>query len=182
MKADILVTMISIDFAKISALVQQATDQDNGGAAGIVFQAVDRDGKILASAASGVRSIATNEPVDSDTTFWIASCTKLVTSIALMQLVERGEADLDDPDLVEKVLPEIGALKVLEDGVEKAQEGRVTLRMLLTHTAGFSYTFFWEEYWKSIGEEESRDEFQGDVEHFKQPLKFQPGKSRAYSV
>jgi CubicO group peptidase (beta-lactamase class C family) len=174
--------MASINSAKIIALVEKATNQNEGGAAGIAFQAVDKTGKVLASTASGVKSIATSEPVSLDTLFWIASCSKLTTSIALMQLVERGEADLDDAELVARVLPELAAAKVLENGVEREQEGRITLRMLLTHTAGLSYTFLWEEYWKSIGKEEGRDEFQGKADAFIQPLKYQPGKGREYAV
>lgn len=66
---------------------------------------------------------------------WLASCTKLVTGIACMQLVEQGNLKLDDSDQVEKICPELAAVKVLhEDGSLVDKKSRITLRMLLTHT------------------------------------------------
>lgn len=63
-------------------------------------------------------------PMRPDTVFDLASVTKLVTSIAVMQLVERGRIDLDQP--VARYLPEFGA----------AGKEQVTVRQLLTHTSG----------------------------------------------
>ena len=80
--------------------------------------------------------------------------TKLVTSVSMsqkwglnrrqvsaLQLVERGLMALDDATDIEKYLPELGQLKVLkgydgEEPVFEEQEAKITLRMLLTHTAG----------------------------------------------
>lgn len=77
-----------------------------------------------------------------DTAFWIASCTKMVTSIALVQLVEQGTADLDGADQLEEVLPELKDIKILEHTMEngerklkeKEKQKRIALRMLQTHT------------------------------------------------
>ena len=72
----------------------------------------------------------------------IASCTKIVATIAVLQLVEQGNIPLDDADFVKKLAPEIGAKKVYADGVNGVdQQSSVTMRMLLSHTAGFAYTF-----------------------------------------
>lgn len=72
---------------------------------------------------------------DDDKIHWLASCTKLVTGIACMQLVEQGNLRLDDSDQVETFCPELAAVKVLrEDGSLVKKENRITLRMLLTHT------------------------------------------------
>lgn len=113
------------------------------GSPGLVFHAVDKSGETIASHASGNLGVDSKEPMDKDeTVFWIASCTKLVTAIAVLQLVEQGKASLDDADLVKKVLPEIAEKKVYADGINGvAQEKDVTLRMLLAHTAGFAYAF-----------------------------------------
>jgi CubicO group peptidase (beta-lactamase class C family) len=45
-----------------------------------------------------------------DSVFWIASCTKMITGIACMQLVEQGKLSLDDGDQVEKIAPVSGPL------------------------------------------------------------------------
>ncbi|RFU33288.1 hypothetical protein B7463_g3052, partial [Scytalidium lignicola] len=165
-----------VDPVKIINLVNQATDTSYGGVPGIVFECIDRTGKVLATATSGVRSLDDSQPMSLDTTFWIASCTKLITSIACMQLVERGTVHLDDPHLIDKFLPEVAAATVLNRTEEKRREGVITLRMLLTHTSGYSYTFLWEDWWNRIGRDKNRDEFQGSFEAFKQSLKFQPDK------
>jgi CubicO group peptidase (beta-lactamase class C family) len=67
--------------------------------------------------------------------YWLASCTKLVTSIACMQLVEGSILRLDDADQLEGLCPELADLKVVqEDGSLVPARSRITLRMLLTHT------------------------------------------------
>src|SRR5438067_486430 len=79
----------------------------------------------------------------SDTVFWIASMSKAITSTAAMQLVERGKLSLDRP--IAEILPELASPQVL-DGFDAAGEPRlrpakrrITLRHLITHTAGFTY-------------------------------------------
>ncbi|CAO2657568.1 Nn.00g036940.m01.CDS01 [Neocucurbitaria sp. VM-36] len=113
------------------------------GSPGLVFSAVDKLGNILVNHASGTVGLDSKEPMDKEkTTFWIASCTKLVTVIAVLQLVEQGKIPLDDTDFVKKVTPEIKEKKVYADGINGAdQEKDVTVRMLLAHTAGFAYSF-----------------------------------------
>lgn len=70
-----------------------------------------------------------------DDIYWLASCTKLVTSIACMQLVESSILHLDDADQLEGLCPELVDLKVVqEDGSLEPARSRITLRMLLTHT------------------------------------------------
>lgn len=70
-----------------------------------------------------------------DTVFWIASCTKLVGAIALMQLVEQGKADLDSADQLEKYVPEMKSVQILEGGKFREKKNRITLRMLMTHVS-----------------------------------------------
>lgn len=70
-----------------------------------------------------------------DDIHWLASCTKLVTGIACMQLVEQGKLGFDDSDQVEQLCPELAGVKILqEDGSLVDPRSRITLRMLLTHT------------------------------------------------
>src|SRR5262245_48067314 len=109
---------------------------------GIVATAATGAG-VLYEGAFGRREIGKDAPMTPDTVVWIASMTKAITGTAAMQLVERGTLALDDP--AAKTVPELGAVKVLE-GFDAAGQPRlrapkrpVTLRHLLTHTAGFSY-------------------------------------------
>lgn len=104
----------------------------------------NRHGDDLFTYSSGVRNVDKDEPMTTEVIFWIASCTKLITAIACMQLVEQNKLTLDDPDLVSKSLPELTKLGILSNGkVEKDESsvvqagGNITVRMLLTHTCTF---------------------------------------------
>jgi CubicO group peptidase (beta-lactamase class C family) len=100
------------------------------------------DSKTLYAGAFGSRD-GSGVPVRVDSIFAIASMTKAVTTVAALQLVEQGKADLDEP--VAAHLPELANLDVLEqfDSTGKPKLGRVkkpvTLRHLLTHTSGLCY-------------------------------------------
>lgn len=61
-----------------------------------LFFAADRKGHTLAHASAGVRKLGESAKLEKDDFFWIASCTKLVTAIACLQLVEQGKLKLDD--------------------------------------------------------------------------------------
>jgi CubicO group peptidase (beta-lactamase class C family) len=101
------------------------------------------DTDILYEGAFGHRELGKDTPMALDTVVWIASMTKAVTATAAMQLVEQGKLSLDRP--AREVVPELGHAKVLE-GFDAAGGPRlraparpITLRHLLTHTAGFAY-------------------------------------------
>lgn len=96
-------------------------------------------------AAYGARSVAAPAPMTPDTVFWIASFTKLVTTIAALQLVEAGALSLDQT--VASILPDFADLPILE-GYDDTGKPRLreatdapTVRHLLTHTSGLGYTF-----------------------------------------
>ena len=78
-----------------------------------------------------------------DTVFRIASMIKLITSVAALQLVEQGKLSLDAP--VPDIDPALGSPQVLDGfdakGIPQLRPAKrpVSLRHLLTHTAGFSY-------------------------------------------
>jgi methyl acetate hydrolase len=112
---------------------------------GVVALITDRE-RVLYQGAFGVADVATGRPLTANALFRIASMTKPVTSVALMQLFEQGRIGLDDP--AEKYLPELGGLKVFEsfDAATGAYRLRPasrspTVRQLLTHTSGFGYAF-----------------------------------------
>src|SRR5438309_649071 len=83
-----------------------------------------------------------------DAIFAIASMTKPVTSVAVMQLVEAGKVKLDEPAAT--YLPELGTVQVLEGAGLRAPKTPVTVRQLLTHTAGFGYEFLSKELFEYV--------------------------------
>lgn len=82
-----------------------AVTADSTGAPGLVFAAVNKNGEIIFEHASGKVGVGKDEDMSMDSIFWIASCTKMITGIAALQLVEQGKLALDDVDLVEKLAP-----------------------------------------------------------------------------
>jgi len=126
--------------AKIDSMLRQATDA--GDVPGVVAMATDRNGTTY-EGAFGKRVLGQPAPMTVDTVVWIASMTKALAAAGVMQLVEQGKLDLDAP--AAKVVPDIGKAEVLE-GFDAGGQPRtrkpkrdITLRHLLTHTAGFSY-------------------------------------------
>ena len=164
-----------------SAMDQVTSDPD--GAPGIAFAAVNKEGDIIFENASGKVGVGREEPMTMETIFWIASCTKMITGIACMQLVEQGKLQLDDVASVEKLCPELKTVKVLNDKgeLEEKKQG-ITLRMLLSHTAGFGYSFFNPKLLKHYGAL-GLDEFSGaSFDFLSQPLVNQPGERWEYGI
>lgn len=120
----------------VQATLDGVTSNPETGVAGLVFAAINKDGDILTANASGNRGLDTKEPMTLETTFWIASCTKMIATIAVMQLVEQGKLDLDDHKQLYKLCPELEKVKVLtDDGKLEDKEAEITLRMLLSHVS-----------------------------------------------
>jgi CubicO group peptidase (beta-lactamase class C family) len=99
--------------------------------------------EVIYQGAYGKRDLSKDDAMTVDSVFWIASMTKAITSAAGMQLVEQGKLSLDAP--IGKVLPDLAAPQVLEGfdakGEPKLRPAKkpITLRHLMTHTAGFAY-------------------------------------------
>jgi methyl acetate hydrolase len=93
--------------------------------------------------AFGKRDLSKDDAMTTDSVFWIASMTKAITAAGAMQLVEQGRLALEAP--IGNVLPDLAAPQVLEgfdaQGEPKLRPARnpITLRHLMTHTAGFCY-------------------------------------------
>jgi CubicO group peptidase (beta-lactamase class C family) len=109
---------------------------------GIVAVAVTDKGPLY-EGAFGTRELGKHAPMALDTVVWIASMTKAITATAAMQLVEKGKLSLDRP--AADVVPDLAKARVLEgfDGAGqprlRAPKRPITLKHLLTHTAGFAY-------------------------------------------
>jgi methyl acetate hydrolase len=118
---------------------------DAGVAAGVVALAAN-DNDVIYEGAFGKREVGKDAAMTLDSVAWIASMTKAVTSAAAMQLVEQGRLGLDEP-LGQRV-SELASVQVLEGfdaaGAPRLRPPRrpITLRHLLTHTAGFTYDFW----------------------------------------
>ena len=130
-----------MDADRIDGLLEDAVK--DGALPGVVAVAGDRDG-LLYEGAFGRLSIDGDVPVRPDTMMRIASMTKAITSVAALQLLERGSLELEQP--VADVLPAFGELEVLEgfDGEVsrlRAPARQATIRNLLTHTSGLGYWF-----------------------------------------
>jgi CubicO group peptidase (beta-lactamase class C family) len=121
-----------------------------------------------------------------DTVVWIASMTKALTATAAMQLVEKGKLSLDQP--AREVVPEVGAARVIDGfdaaGKPKLREPRrpITLRHLLTHTAGYSY-----EIWSpTIAQYQTATDTPGITtctnKALTTPLLFEPGDRWEYGI
>ena len=96
---------------------------------------VARHGKVVLFDAYGVQDLATKVPVARDTIFRIASMTKPIVGVAMMMLWEQGKWSLDDP--VARHIPEFAGLKVATANGEVPQTRPMTMRQLMSHTAGF---------------------------------------------
>ena len=128
------------DHQGIDRVLSEAVE--SGAIPGVVAAAGTRDGTIY-EGAFGRRAIDKPDAMTTDTVFWIASMTKAVVSAAAMQMVDRGKVTLEQD--LGAILPELANRQVLEgwDGPAKPRlrpaRAPITLRHLLTHTAGFSY-------------------------------------------
>lgn len=114
----------------------------SGDVPGVLAVVVD-DRQTLYEGAFGRRSLGDDQAMSLDTVIWYASMTKALVGAAAMQLIEQGRAGLDDP--AARYLPELESPQVLEGfdavGTPRLRPATrpITVRHLLTHTAGFGY-------------------------------------------
>jgi CubicO group peptidase (beta-lactamase class C family) len=157
----------------------------SGALHGVVAMAADDSG-IIYQGAHGLREAGAAVPMSMDTTFRLHSMTKAVAGVAAMQLVEQGKLALDAP--LAPLLPRLANKQVLEamtaDGqpVLRPARGDITLRHLLTHTAGFGYDTWnplLKAYFKATG---APAPFSGKHGLLDAPLTFDPGTRWQYSI
>ena len=168
---------------QIDGVLRQAVDARE--VPGVVALAATDKG-LLYEGAFGARALDQGPAMTLDSLFRIASMTKAITSVAAMQLVEQGKFKLDEP--VPNIDPALGSPQVLEGfdagGAPKLRPAKrpITLRHLLTHTAGFSYDL-WDpntgRYIKAAG---LPPRATGKVASIRQPLVFDPGDRWLYGI
>jgi methyl acetate hydrolase len=172
-----------MDTAQIDAVLSREVEAK--GVPGVVALAA-ADGGVVYEGAFGSRDLAVGPAMTLDTVFRIASMTKAVTSVAAMQLVEQSKLELDKP--IGAVVPELASAQVLE-GFDSAGAPRlrpakrpITLRHLLTHTAGFGYEFFSTEVLRYLEVTGAPSVFTGRLAALDMPLLFDPGERWAYGI
>lgn len=147
-----------------------------------------RNGRIVDWQAYGLRDVEGKLPMEKDTICRVYSMTKPLTTVAVMMLVEEGKLQLSDR--VDQFIPEFKDVKVYKGGtVERPElappERPITVKHLLTHTAGLTYGWgndnVSELYRKTkVFEVSSLKEFIDKLT--KLPLMSNPGEKYEYSV
>jgi methyl acetate hydrolase len=167
----------------LDAMLQGAANA--GDVPGVVAMVTGREGTLY-EGAFGVRKLGASAPMTLDTVVLIASMTKAITSTAAMQLVEQGKLDLDSP--ASKWLPDLGKIQVLE-GFDAAGQPKtrapkrpITLKHLLTHTAGFSYEFLSEAVQKVQAATGTPGFASSSYASLQLPLLFDPGERWEYGI
>ena len=169
--------------ARIDGVLKQAVDAKE--VPGVVAMAATDKGKVY-EGAFGTRDLGKGPDMTLDTFFRIASMTKAITCTAALQLVEQGKLKVDDP--VPAIDPALSSPQVL-DGFDAAGapilrpvKRPITLRHLMTHTAGFSYEVWdgnTQRYVKVSGMPSTAT---GKVAALRMPLVFDPGDKWEYGV
>ena len=144
---------------------------------GVVAMAANEQ-SVVYEGAFGFRDMSTASRMSTDTVFRIASMVKLLTSVAALQLVERGKLKLDEP--AGNIDPTLGSAQVLAgfdaNGVPQLRPAQkpITLRNLLTHTSGFSYLLWDPNVVRYLKVARSNPSLP------RMPLMFEPGSRWAY--
>jgi len=158
-------------FARLERVIDEAVSA--GRIVGVVYL-VARDGEIVFAAERGFADREDGRPVRRDTLFRLASVTKPFVAAAALAMMDRGLIGLDDP--VSRYLPYFTPR--LADG----SAPRITLRHLLTHTAGLSYDYGAEPDFSDGLSDTDFDFEENFIRLARRPLKFAPGSGWEYSV
>ncbi|MBU6367459.1 MAG: beta-lactamase family protein [Gemmatimonadetes bacterium] len=127
------------------------------------------DGRLLHVAAAGVRDVPGARPVDTGSVFRIASMSKSFAAAAILQLRDAGQLRLDDP--AERYVPELAGVRYPTSDAPK-----ITVRHLLTHSAGFPEDNPWGDQQLS-----ATDEALGAMLRAGIPFSTAPGTAYEYS-
>src|SRR5579859_439682 len=172
-----------VSFTKIDAALSEAAASKT--VPGIVAMAATAGGRVY-EGAFGVRSLRGGRAMTLDTVFRIASMTKAITSVAAMQLVERGKLTLDGP--VPAIDPGLAAPQVMTgfDAAGKPQlraaRRPITLKQLLTHTAGFCYEQWNPQLERCVAAFGMPQMASGKLAALRMPLMFDPGERWEYGI
>ncbi|MEX3896746.1 serine hydrolase domain-containing protein [Paraburkholderia sp. BR10954] len=171
------------DSASIDQRLRHAVADDT--VASVVAMGATRHG-VVYEGAFGPANATTGEAISPDTIFWLLSMTKAITATACLQLLEQGKLKLDQP--AGEILPQLKSPQVLDgfdaSGQPKLRPARnaVTVRHLLTHTSGYTYSIWSDQisqYEKVTGMPDIGYSLNGA---FSAPLEFEPGERWQYGI
>ena len=154
-----------------------------------VLTAIMRKGKIVHLKTQGYMDVENKIPLQEDAIFRIASMTKPIASIALMILWEEGHFQLNDP--VAKFIPSFSKVKVSSTGDASGKTGiledprrDITIRDMLTHTAGLSNSYIGnrQAYRKAMNIPRPESNAEQVDRLSKLPLNYHPGEQWQYSA
>ena len=172
----------------LTQTVDQILDRVTTGSPRVpgVSAAITDRSQTIYTGARGIRNMGTGEAFQTDTVCAIFSTTKAIAGTACLQLVEQGRLDLDAP--AKEYLPQLGEIQVLQ-GFDtngqpqlRAPKTDITTRQLLTHTAGFAYDFFSEDYTRLANEHGQPWVVDASWACIKTPLLFDPGEQWEYGT
>ncbi|MFP3552196.1 serine hydrolase domain-containing protein [Paraburkholderia sp. SIMBA_049] len=170
-------------YTSVDQCLQRAVD--DGTVASVVAMGATERGLVY-EGARGKTNLRTGEAISPDTIFWLLSMTKAITATACMQLVEQGRLRLDQP--AGEILPQLKSPQILDgfdtSGQPKLRPARntITVRHLLTHTSGFTYSVWSDrlsQYEKVTGMPDIGYSMNGA---FAAPLEFEPGERWEYGI
>ena len=173
---------------RIAPVMQRWVDD---GKIPFILTMIAREGRLVHFEKYGMQDVATAKPVGFDTIFRIYSMTKPITSIAVMMLYEEGHFQLSTP--VSKFIPAFKDMQVYTENGEAtvAAEREITIKHLLTHTAGFTYGLEsdhpiaqrYEDGFSNIYAPAKKVDLAKEMEMLgKIPLFFQPGTRWYYGM
>lgn len=139
--SEITITPSGTDFAELHDRMQWYVDQE---ILPCVSSVVMRGTDVIDLALFGFMDLDSRRPLTEDAIYRMYSNTKIVTSIAAMQLHEQGRFSLDDP--LEAYIPAFADMRVLRPGATSVEdtepaEAPILVRHVLSHSAGLSYGF-----------------------------------------
>ena len=165
----------------VQAALQAAVD--DGKISGAAAYVGNREGAI-SSLAVGSRDPVNGAAMREDSIFQIFSMTKAITTVAALQLVERGMLSLHTP--IGDIVPELADAQVIDgfadDGSAKLRtaDKPITLHHLLTHTSGLGYDFISETMMRARGP--GGPPPPSSLASLSTPLLFDPGERWEYGI
>ncbi|KAI9668230.1 MAG: hypothetical protein M1821_001050 [Bathelium mastoideum] len=191
---------------EFDAILEKWTDPKQNYMHGASFIAYDKTGRCVYSGAQGTRTVdrSTGIPAKVDDLCYLASQSKLITSVAVMKLVEKGLVGLDDD--CGKIVRQLANKDVLVDlEGDESQTGKefnmaknaftfknprkpilrkatkpITLRLLLSHSSGFSYPLASPNLQECLTYQGINDDAESTLEQWNIPLIYEPGESWSY--